>query len=168
MGVLPTPAMLPGPPVVQTPSQAGSHANHQQQWATSVAQEAQQQMSTANLSLGMAPSPLTVTPAMPAGLFMGDSLAPLPAKLVKKIQVLEFAEMADLLPEAWVLEESVVEAQFRQQKGPVADILAWIQYYSVLVSILSLHYQDKVQELMAYMAAYRGCCTTGPSGGGQR
>lgn len=42
MGVLPTSAMLLSLPVAQTPSQAGSHVNHQQQWATSVAQGAQQ------------------------------------------------------------------------------------------------------------------------------
>jgi len=111
----------------------------------------------ANPSSGTAPPLLTMSPAVPAGLFMGDSLAPLPAKLVKKIQALEFVEMANLLPEAWLLEESVVEAQFQRQKGPVTDILVCIQCYSVLVSTLSLCYPDKVLELMAYMATIVRC-----------
>ena len=72
---------------------------------------------------------------------------------MKKIQALEFVETVDLLPEAGLLEESAVEAQFCCQKG----LLVWIQCYSVLVSTLLLCYLDKVPELMAYMAMTVRC-----------
>lgn len=51
-----------------------------------------------------------------AGQSLGEGLAPLPPKLVKKILSLEFVEMADLLPEAWLLEETSMEAQLRRQR----------------------------------------------------
>ena len=65
--------------------------------------------------------------------------------------------MADLLPEAWLLEELAVEAQFLWQKWLVTDILVWIQCYSVLESMLSLRYPDKVLKLIAYMATIVRC-----------
>ena len=65
---------------------------------------------------------------------MGDGLAPLPQKLIKRILHLEFVEMADLLPEAWLLEETTMEAQLHRQKGPVTDIAVWVQCYATLVS----------------------------------
>ena len=60
---------------------------------------------------------------------MGDSLVPLLAKIVRKIIAQEYTEMADLPSEVWLLEESAVEAQLRRQKGPVTDILTWVQCY---------------------------------------
>ena len=58
---------------------------------------------------------------------LGEGLAPLPAKLLKRILSLEFVKMANLLPEAWLLEETAMEAQLCRQKGPVTDILLWVQ-----------------------------------------
>ena len=92
MGVLPAPALLPILPVVQMSSQVALHTGQQQQWATSAVQRAQQQMYTANSSSDTVPAPLTVTPAVPVGLLMGDSLAPPPEELVKKIQANEVAK----------------------------------------------------------------------------
>ena len=39
------------------------------------------------------------TPKPPSGVFMGDGLSPVPAKLVAKIWRGEFVEMDELLPE---------------------------------------------------------------------
>ena len=88
---------------------------------------------------------------------MGDSLVPLLAKIVRKIIALEYIEMADLPSEVWLLEESAVEAQLRRQKGPVTDILTWVQCYSVLVSTLYLRYPDKVPELMSHLSTIIRC-----------
>ena len=68
------------------------------------------------------PSGATGATAVPAavaspavvGHLLGEGIAPLPPKLVKKITSLEFVEMADLLPEAWLLEETAMEAQLRR------------------------------------------------------
>ena len=93
----------------------------------------------------LAPASLPVVPAVQsvpsapvavAGVLLGDGLAPLPPKLIKRIQQLEFVEMADLLPEAWLLEESTMEAQLRRQKGPVTDILVWVQCFAMFASTL--------------------------------
>lgn len=48
---------------------------------------------------------------------MGDGLAMLPQKLIKRILQLEFLKMVDLLPEAWLLEETTIEAQLRRQRA---------------------------------------------------
>ena len=80
---------------------------------------------------------LPVTLAVPAATALADAtaatvstlvasvgqgrLSPLPAKLVKKIVALEFAEMADLLPEAWLLDETAMEAKLRRQWGPACS-----------------------------------------------
>ena len=42
---------------------------------------------------------------MPTGMFMGVTMLPLPENLHRKILNLEYVEMADLRPEAWMLEE---------------------------------------------------------------
>ena len=49
-------------------------------------------MYAANSLSDTVPAPLTVTPAVPVGLLMGDSLAPPPEELVKKIQANEVAK----------------------------------------------------------------------------
>ena len=43
--------------------------------------------------------------AVPAGMFLGEGLVPLPAKLVQCISNLEFVEMYELLPESWLAAE---------------------------------------------------------------
>ena len=38
-------------------------------------------------------------------------------------------------------------------RGPVTDILLWVECYAALVSILTTHFPDKVPELMDYLRA---------------
>ena len=61
-------------------------------------------------------------------------------------------EMADLLPEAWLLEESTMEAQLSHQKGPVTDILVWVQFFAMFISTLAAVHPTKISEMMAYLA----------------
>ena len=65
--------------------------------------------------------------------------------------------MTDLLPEAWLLEETAMEAQLRRQRGPVTDILQWVQCFATFVSTLTMVYPTKTPELMAYMACIVRC-----------
>ena len=59
--------------------------------------------------------------------------------------------MADL-PEAWLLEESTMEAQLQRQKGPVTDIFVRVQCYATFVSTMAQAYiPAKISELMAYI-----------------
>ena len=42
---------------------------------------------------------------IPAGLYLGEGFLPLPQRLVEKITKLEYVEMAEPQPEAWLLED---------------------------------------------------------------
>ncbi len=46
---------------------------------------------------------------VPAGLFLGGGLIPLPVRLVQRNLALEFVEMAKLVPEAWLSEATEAE-----------------------------------------------------------
>ena len=41
---------------------------------------------------------------------------------------------------------------FRRKKGPITDILLWVQCFASLASVLASAYPSKTQELMAYLA----------------
>ncbi len=78
----------------------------------------------------------------------------LPAKLVKKIQDLEFVEMSELLTDSWRFQEDEAKCCHQrkgQRRGPITDILIWVECYSSLVATLSQRYPDKTPHLMAYM-----------------
>ena len=68
-----------------------------------------------NASTGVVPSAgstaqLPSVP-VPVGMFMGDGLIPLPPRLLKKIQAMEFIDMAELMPET-CLSETTEEAHY--------------------------------------------------------
>ena len=48
---------------------------------------------------------------MPVGMFMGDSMLPLPDSIVAKIRKLEFVDMSELRPESWLLDEEAEKNQ---------------------------------------------------------
>ena len=64
----------------------------------------------AGVSGGMDVSSI-VTPSLPAGGYMGEGLLPIPEKLVKKILNLDFVELREMLPEAWLREEEEVSSK---------------------------------------------------------
>ena len=79
----------------------------------------------------------------------------LPSKLVQKILDLEFVETAELVPDSWRLEE--VDYQYCSshnpcipKRGPVMNILLWVECYSSLVAVLSSKYPNKTSHFMAY------------------
>lgn len=150
-------AMLPPLPLMQSPASSGLQQN------ASLASPQAPPFSTVLATAAQAAGP-AVQGALPAptagagaGVLMGDGLAPLPHKLIKRIQQLEFVEMADLLPEAWLLEESKMEAQLRRQKGPVTNILVWVQCFATFASTLASAYPGKISEMMAYLATIVRC-----------
>ena len=83
---------------------------------------------------------------VPAGMFLGEGLVPLPAKLVQRIICLEFVEMAELLPESWLAAESsnvevsghakVVSIFPKQHRAPVTDMLVWVQCFSAMAGVV--------------------------------
>ena len=78
--------------------------------------------------------------------------ASLPAKLVKRILELEFAEMSEI---------SVADADPPQVPGrtptlallPVTDISVWVERFSMIASIFVTRFPDKAAELFTYQAS---------------
>ena len=87
---------------------------------------------------------------------MGDTMLPLPENLRRKILNLEYVEMADLCPEAWMLEEEFTDktlaALFKRRNEPVTNILMWVQCYASLVAVLAQQYPMQTPQFMAYLA----------------
>ena len=77
----------------------------------------------------------------------------LPLKLAKRILSLEFVDMAELIPESWkFIDEDVGCCHHNRasRKGPVTDILLWVECYSTLVAVLASQYPTKIPQLMVY------------------
>lgn len=95
-------------------------------------------------------TPTTLTLYTPAS----QRALPLPPKLVKRILDLEFIDMAELVPDSWRYQEEesnkCCHQSKRQQRGPVSDILLWVECYASLVEILCTGYPDKTPGFMAY------------------
>lgn len=64
--------------------------------------------------------------------------------------------MADLRPEAWMLEEEFTDktlaALFKRRKEPVTNTLVWVQCYASLVAVLAQQYPTQTPQFMAYLA----------------
>ena len=111
--------------------------------------------------------PSTSHEALVASLYLGDGVVPVPDKLLKRIWALEFIEMSQLLPEAWV-QDAFAESSSHCchdarsnkpiRKG-VTSIFSWIQCYSTLVSVLAHKFPAKVPQLMAYQSVIVRCYT---------
>ena len=113
-------------------------------------------------------APLSTAPAqvmVPAGLYLGHGVMPLPQRLLTKILNLEFIEMQDLLPEAWLAltDDETVKccstsaAGGRKRRPPVTNIFTWLQGFASLTSALSTKYPAMVPEFMAYQSTIIKC-----------
>ena len=96
--------------------------------------------------------------SLSAGIYVGEGLLPVPAKLAEKITQWEFVEMAELLPEFWsslVSKESTPTPAPRQgasrRKRAVTDIATWIQCFATYISVMSTPHPQAVPELLAYL-----------------
>ena len=91
---------------------------------------------------------VSIAPRVNPGTFQD-----LPQKLVKRILNLEFIDMSELIPESWKFMEEEISYCHQNRsshRGPVTDILLWVECYSTLVEVLSLQYPAKVRQMMAY------------------
>lgn len=90
------------------------------------------------------------------GIYIGEGLPPVPAKMAEKIAKWEFIEMHELLPDLLTNRraEDGSEKPASRAKGRkrVQDISAWLQCYAVFVSVVARSNPEAVPELMAYMA----------------
>ena len=94
------------------------------------------------------------SPLVPAAI--ASQLPPIPPKLTKKILELEFIDMAELVPDAWRFQEEEAGkcchgAKRVPRRGPVTDIMLWVECYSTLVAVLTTKHPEKAPNLMAYL-----------------
>ncbi|KAL5515957.1 hypothetical protein EMCRGX_G001211 [Ephydatia muelleri] len=101
---------------------------------------------------------LNLSPTVPQGppsasALSFDPAARFPAKVVTRIENLEFVEMSDLLQESWCVADSTEwNPMFRQhsQRAPITDILIWGECFAAMAAVLSRKYPSKSSELFAY------------------
>lgn len=62
--------------------------------------------------------------------------------------------MSELVPDGWRFSEEEQKCCHQQRRshrrGPVTDILLWVECYSSLVAVLSLKFPEKTPQLMSY------------------
>ena len=100
-------------------------------------------------------------PAAPPGqdgIYVGEGLLPVPAKLAEKITRWDFVDMAELLPEFWTSvnpRETASNAATTQngarRKRAVTDIATWLQCFATYTSVMSTAHPQAVPELLAYL-----------------
>ena len=79
--------------------------------------------------------------SLTVGIYVGEGLLPVPARLAEKITRWEFVDMAELLPECWSSfgpKESVSVPGTRfggyRRRRAVTDIATWVQCFATYVS----------------------------------
>lgn len=90
--------------------------------------------------------------SLSAGIYVGEGLLLVPAKLAKKITQWEFVEMVELLLEFWsslTSKESAPTPALRQgrsqRKQAVTSTATWIQGFATYISIMSTPTQRPCQ-----------------------
>ena len=156
LGAMPPPEALRGIPSVPTLGSAGSVPPTSHAILDSLAVTPQGNSSVlCNLlpRLGQASES-----SLTAGIYVGEGLLPVPAKLAEKITRWEFVDMAELLPECWSSfgpKESVSAPGTRfggyRRRRAVTDIATWVQCFATYVSVMSTPHPQAVPELLAYL-----------------
>ena len=84
---------------------------------------------------------------------LASSFAPIPGKLTRRIQALEFVEMRELLPDNLVLAERLetLLARLTPAKSPeqqeVGSLLTWVSS----IAVVAQAHPDRVADMLAYM-----------------
>ena len=97
-------------------------------------------------------------PTVPLPFCLASCLPPVPAKLVKRIQALEFVEMRELLPDNMALAERLEALPLRM--GPVAkqaeqrevgSLMTRVSSFTTYVAIVAEVHPQRVRDMLAYM-----------------
>ena len=88
------------------------------------------------------------------GVYVGDSLVLVPAKLAARIRQGNYIDMGELLPEFWshTREDDSQKPDTKTRKNrKVIDIFTWLQCYGTYVSVRAASNPALIAELVAYM-----------------
>ena len=90
---------------------------------------------------------------LPKGVYVGEGIPPVPAKLAAKIRNGEYVDMGELLPEFWSGSKDEEGKEGKARRGrKVTEVFTWLQCFGSYVAVRGTHAPDLVPELMAYMA----------------
>ena len=89
---------------------------------------------------------------------MASSLPPVPPKLVKKIQALEFVEMRELLPDNMALAdrlEALLQRIGQPTRNPeqreIGSLYTWTACFTTYIAVVSQAHPGRVVDMLAYM-----------------
>ena len=96
-----------------------------------------------------------INPSLPPASTILEHLADTvpPPKTSKKDIGLEFVDMSEFLPDSWRSQEEEQKCCHQRRvhrRGPVTDILLWVECFSSMVTILSSRFEGKTPHFMAY------------------
>ena len=106
--------------------------------------------------LGDDPSPpriLSIREKIQAPVYIGGRLPPIPARLVKIIEDVQFMEMAELLPDHLSSSLYTDEDQAKSTKvkyKEVLNIIEWLQYFSLYIALIACSNDIRVVDLLGY------------------
>ena len=89
---------------------------------------------------------------------MASSLPPVPPKLVKKIQALEFVEMRELLPDNMALADRLEALPQRigqptrnPEQREIGLLYTWTACFATYIAVVSQAHPGRVVDMLAYM-----------------
>ena len=89
-------------------------------------------------------------------LSIGAGLPPVPLKLVKRIHAGEFIDMSELLPDRLGINAGPPldgdKEEKRIKRRQVANILEWVQCFSIFTAVRTQKYPEKTQDMLGYLA----------------
>ena len=86
----------------------------------------------------------------PGPFLLGESLFPISAKLVAKIQSGEFVDMAELMRDNVELDRRQADSQQKHSRREVPDLLSWVTSFGMFASVLADKSPKKTRQLWAY------------------
>ena len=88
---------------------------------------------------------------------LASSFAPIPAKLVKRIQKLEYVDLRELLPDNLALSEKLEALPARSALAPtpehreITKIVTWVSCLASYIAIVAQTHPERVCDMLAYM-----------------
>ena len=151
LGVIPTPEAIQGLglPVIDAPT------------AGEVPSSATPVDGSGNVATGVSSQPESSKgpPTQQQPFILSTGLAPVPAKLVAKIQKLEFVDMAELLRDNLEVQRQMASqeqpspsaSQLRSnRRREIPDLLSWVACFGVYMAVLTSKHPEMVKQLLAY------------------
>lgn len=95
--------------------------------------------------------------AVGGSFFLGESFAPIPQKLVQRIQTGEFVDMADLLPDNLELrrrednDASSSGTTGKRRARTITNLLTWVQCFATYAAVVGEKYPNRTRDLLAYI-----------------